>query len=50
VDIIGFSPLEIADRIVDDLCDPSVHPNLAPHTFNAAYHPRQASNSIRDSL
>ncbi|MGB8353418.1 MAG: hypothetical protein WCD79_05995 [Chthoniobacteraceae bacterium] len=50
VDIVGFSPLEIAGRIVDDLCDPSVHPNQAPRTFNAAYHPQQASNSITDSL
>lgn len=50
VDIVGFSPLEIADRIVTDLCDPSVHPNHDPYTFDAAYHPQQASNSIKDSL
>jgi len=50
VDIVGFSPLEIADRIVTDLCDPALPPTHAPHIFDAAYHPRQASNSIKESL
>ena len=50
VDIVGFSPIEMAERIAGDLCKRSKAEADKPHTFEAAYLPEKAFSEVADAL
>jgi len=50
VDIIGFSPSQMATKIVHDFCRSPVLPGGVIHTFHATYQPSISLNSIHEPL
>lgn len=50
VDVVGFSAVEMAERIAKDFCDPSSLQILKPHTFEAVYRARKRVCDIEESL
>jgi hypothetical protein len=50
VDIVGFSPIQMAERIAADLCNQSKFQAESPYTFEAAYNPQMALSDIAESL
>lgn len=49
-DVVGFSPAEMASRIVNDLCQHSNARQDGPHTFLATYHPQESLNATKERL
>ena len=50
VDIVGFSPTDLADHIVTDLCQPAEDQSDEPYVFEATYHCQEPLNGSFEPL